>query len=70
MGKKNNSVKLGQALALAIMMDPLGEHIPWYRRQHSSKSTLKVSQSNYKAYQGPKEKARRLRQIERGLLRP
>lgn len=70
--KTKEDVDIGAALANAIMGDPSAVRIPWYKRmfKKSMFAGTAVNRSKYKPHQGEKEKARRMRQIERGILKP
>jgi len=68
---KKDDVKIGAALAVAIMNDPQTMKIPWYRRAFRGSLFLgkALSRSKYKPHQSDQEKARRRRQIERWRIK-
>lgn len=58
---------IGSALAMAMAEGLMIENIPWYRRRrHRSHPTIRFSK--HKPHQGERERARRRRQIERGII--
>ncbi len=71
MKAKQEKPLLGQRLLAAIFNNPKEIKVPWYRRILKGRSgVLRINRSKYKnAHQGPRECARRLRQIDAGILR-
>jgi len=61
---KKAEVKIGAALAAAIMNDPAAIKVPRYRRvfRGSMFSGTAIGRSKYKPHQNDREKARRVRQ--------
>jgi hypothetical protein len=69
---KKKEVKIGAALLNVIMNDPKANKIPWYKRMFRKKDLLftgsAINRSKYKRHQGEQEKARRIKQIAKGIL--
>jgi len=64
--KKN---PIGSSLAMALASGHVFDHVPWYRRRWTRKQTGRGPWfSANKRHQGLQECARRLRQIESGII--
>ena len=65
--KKN---PVGNAMASALLLGTLFDHVPWYRRRWTKRQKVGKNSwiSGVKPHQGEREKARRLRQIEQGII--
>jgi len=63
---------LGQKLIAAIFSNPQELKTPWYRKIFKGRSGVRpLSRNKYNTpHQSDREKARRLQQIERGILKP
>lgn len=61
---------IGSAMAMFLAAGMLYDHVPWYRRiWKKGRSKRKGSWiSGVKPHQGERECARRLRQIEQGII--
>lgn len=61
---------LGAALMMALATGKVFENIPFFKRHHSGGGGARaINRSKYRApHQGDREKARRLRQIEAGII--
>ena len=70
--RKKAEVKIGAALAAAIMNDPKGMKVPWcrfgFRRTGGWFAGTAIHRSKYKPHQGEREKTRHLAQIAKGMI--